>query len=166
MIPLDGFSGDVSLRLQSAMTKIGNYSMSAQLVMAQSIAEDAPVNGTVVASLDELQFFISDTALAMKVTEANACHLFEVGDTMNINIQLQPTSLPTGYKLIAAQEQKKDTDANYSFYGVYYDTTKTDSGYALAVPAPTSPGNYRIRFYIESQYGTNVLETVYYFIVD
>lgn len=84
---------------------------------------------------------------------------------MNLNIQIQPATLPAGYQLVIAQEQKRENDADYSFYGVYYEPTGTGSNRTLHVYAPANPGNYRIRFYIETANGTKVLETNYYFIV-
>ena len=147
------------------MIKAGDYTLSAQLMMAQSVAEDAPLNGTEVASAVEISFSMSETRLSMKVTVANDAHLFGVGSDMNLNIKILPASLPNGYKLVAAQEQKRESDLDYSFYGMYYEPAKTGSGYTLHTSAPASPGNYRIRFYIETNNGTKVLETVYYFLV-
>ena len=164
LIPLDSFSGEILLKLSSVSVKAGTYSMSAQLVAAQSIAEKAAANGTVVASVSDLTFTLTETSLSMKVTENNDCHLFAAGSPMNLNLQIQPASLPSGYKLIIALEQKKDNAIAYTFAGVYYEATGTGSNRTLSVNAPTNPGNYRIRFYIETANGTKVLETIYYFI--
>ena len=166
LIPLNGFSGKVFLSMESGTAKAGDYYMSTQLVAAASIAENAPVNGTAVVDfVVDVVFSVSDEPLSIKAVETNDCHLFAPGSAMNLNIQIQPAALPYGYRLIAALEQKEKNDTDYSFYGVYYEPTNTGTNYTLSAHAPAKPGNYRIRFYIETANGTNVLETAYYLIV-
>ena len=101
----------------------------------------------------------------MKVTENNDRNLFSTGAPMNLEIQVQPASLPSGYRMMIALEQKKADAMDYTFAGVYYEATGEGVIRTMSDKAPASPGNYRIWFYIETANGTTVLETAYYFIV-
>lgn len=167
LIPLEGFSSSVSLILDSFTITPGDYPMSVQLVAANSIAEDAPVNGTVVASVDKVTFSSSEASLSLKVTAEKERHLFDKGNTMKLDVQLTPLELPADYELIVELEEKKGENTAYDFFGVYYssDLVPDSDGYTLTKIPSLSPGNYRLHFYIETDNGYCAVETYYYFIV-
>jgi hypothetical protein len=161
IIPLDGYSGSVVLRLSSEMfpSQVQNYPMTAQLMGARSVAEDAPMNGDTVSSLANVTFVSTQRENGIKVTETNDKRLFVTGETISVNVAYE---LADGYKLKVFLEHKDQQS------GTYIDTTysyrKSGDVYSFALN-DCAPGSYRVAVLVERSDGLTVLEAPYYFII-
>lgn len=154
VIPLGQLQpGDITLSFTlSTKMKTGTYYLDVEWYIASSLAETAPMNGT---SKGETMITLSAEKVDVSVKISGNAHLFRVGDTMSVQIEVDGIE---GYTTKLDIQRKVD--------GVYQsvDVAKTITGDCTQTfNLNYDPGSYRLYLYAYTSY--NREETSFYFII-
>ena len=157
-----GEPGAVTLELRSAMFPSGtsSYAFDVVLYSAFSIAERAPMNGTIEGELSSLTFSVTEAAVSLKVTGTDDKRVFDPGETISVTVATG--ELPTGYKVVV-QLHQKDADGTYINRG-QSPTIGADGTYSFSL-TDFAPGSYCVMAMVQRDTGLTVAEAPYYFIV-
>ena len=157
-----GEPGAVTLELRSAMFPSGTsqYAFDVELYSAASVAERAPMNGTIEGELSSLTFSVTEAAVSLKVTGTDDKRVFDPGETISVTVATG--ELPTGYKVVV-QLHQKDADGTYINRG-QSPTIGADGTYSFSL-TDFAPGSYCVMAMVQRDTGLTVAEAPYYFIV-
>ena len=167
IIPLgSNLSGTVELTLESDMIPLLGtnqasirYPVQCRLYAAASIADTAPLNGTVVVGTSvECTFTSTQKTVAVNVSETDDRHLFTSQDNIRVNVEAETNGLA-----INVQLQHKDQK------GIYVDTgrkSETETNPYEFTLNGCAPGSYRIVVSLEQSNRFVVAEAYYYFIIE
>lgn len=161
IIPLgNSLSGQVELTLQSNMFPMEEitYPATCQLYASQSVADVAPLNGTVLSEDVRCGFTSSGKNMAVSVTERNDKHLFSAEDNITVTVD---SVMPDNYKL---KVQLEHQDQDKSYVNTNRKSEKSDNQYTFSLNGCV-PGCYRVTAIVEREGGFVTMETYYYFII-
>lgn len=176
VIPLKDFpransTEQVDLRLISVMfppSTETKYNMTAELWLAASNAEGAPMNGSTLAS-DSLTFTSYGTTASVRITVAEDKRLYLKSDSITATVSMATSTstdaLPDGYSLtVQLHRQLRRDDGTLAYGNTALNPAVNGKAYTFPLNS-FQDGNYCVVAMVKNANNYVVSEAKYYFII-